>query len=78
MGCDEIYGKSNCNCGGAVVEGLARWTSDLEVGGSNLVTAIVLFLNSLDKKLYSTLFLFTQVYKWVPAIMMLGGNLEMD
>ena len=33
---------------------------------------------SLDKKLYSTLSLFTQVYKWVPAITMLGGNLAMD
>ena len=30
---------------------------------------------SLDKKLYSTLSLFTQVYKSVPAIIMLGGNL---
>ena len=33
---------------------------------------------SLDKKLYSTLSLFTQVCKWVPAIVMLGGNLAMD
>ena len=33
---------------------------------------------SLDKKLYFTLSLFTQVYKWVPAIIMLGGNLAMD
>ena len=33
---------------------------------------------SLDKKLYSTLTLFTQKYKWVPAITMLGGNLAMD
>ena len=33
---------------------------------------------SLDKKLYSTLSLFTQVYKWVPAIIMLGGDLAMD
>ena len=33
---------------------------------------------SLDKKLYSTLSLFTQVYKGVPAIIMLGGNLAMD
>ena len=32
----------------------------------------------LDKKLYSTLSLFTQVYRWVPAIIMLGGNLVMD
>ena len=33
---------------------------------------------SLDKKLYSTLSFFTQVYKWVPVIIMLGGNLAMD
>ena len=33
---------------------------------------------SLDKKLYSTLSLFTQVYKRVPAIIMPGGNLAMD
>ena len=33
---------------------------------------------SLDKKLYSTLSLFTQVYKWVLAIIMRGGNLAMD
>ena len=33
---------------------------------------------SLDKKLNFTLLLFTQVYKWVPVIMMLGGNLAID
>ena len=33
---------------------------------------------SLDKKLYSTLSLFTQVYKKVLMIIMLGGNLVMD
>ena len=33
---------------------------------------------SLDEKLYSTLSLFTQEYKWVPAIIMLGGNLAID
>ena len=33
---------------------------------------------SLNKKPYSALSLFTQVYKWVPAIIMLGGNLAMD
>ena len=33
---------------------------------------------SLGKKLYSTLSLFTQVYKWVPAIIILGSNLAMD
>ena len=32
----------------------------------------------LEKKLYSTLSLFTQVYKWVPAIVMPGGNLAID
>ena len=35
-----------------------------------------------DKHLYSTLPLFTQVYKWVPSIIILGGggggNLVMD
>ena len=33
---------------------------------------------SLGKKLYSTLTLFSQVYKWLPAFIMLGGNLAMD
>ena len=33
---------------------------------------------SLEKKLYSTLSLSTQVYKWVPAIIMLRSNLAMD
>ena len=36
---------------------------DLEVRGSSLASRVV-FLN---KELYSTLSLFTQVYKWVPA-----------
>ena len=31
---------------------------------------------SLDKKLYSTLSRFPQVYKRVPAIVLLGGNLD--
>ena len=38
-------------------------TPDLEVGGSSLIRHVV----SLDKELYSTLSLFTQVYKWVLA-----------
>ena len=41
---------------------LACWTSDLEVRGSSLVSTVMLL--SLDKKLYSTLSLFTQVYNW--------------
>ena len=38
-------------------------TLDLEVRGSSLARRVV----SLDKELYSTMSLFTQVYKWVPA-----------
>ena len=33
---------------------------------------------SLDKKLYFTLPFFTQVYKWGPAIIMLGVTFAMD
>ena len=57
---------------GALVLWLAHWTSDLKVGGSSQDSAVV----SLDKKLYSALSLFTQVYKWVPAIIMLGETLR--
>ena len=50
-------------CGEACV---AKWltprTLELEVQGLSLAQSIV----SLDKELYSTLSLFTQVYKWVP------------
>ena len=44
-----------------VAERLTLRTLDLEVRGSSLAGRIV----SLDKELYSTLSLFTQVYKWV-------------
>ena len=47
---------------------------DLEVRCSRLVHHVV----SLDMELYSTLSLFTQVYKWVPDGIVLGGNLAMD
>ena len=40
---------------------LTPQTLELEVQGSSLAQSIV----SLDKELYSTLLLFTQVYKWV-------------
>ena len=40
-----------------------RTPPDLEVQGSSLARRVV----SLDKELYSTLSLFTQVYKWIPA-----------
>ena len=46
-----------------VAAGLTPRTLDLEVRGSSLARRAV----SLDKELYSTLFLFTQVYKWVLA-----------
>ena len=46
---------------------VAKWltprTPDLEVSASSLACHVV----SLDKELYSTLSLFTQVYKWVAA-----------
>ena len=45
---------------------MAEWLTpltDLEVWGSSLACGVV----SLDKKLYSSLSLFTQVYKWVLA-----------
>ena len=47
----------------SVVEWLTPPLPDLEVQGSSLARSIF----SLDKELYSTLSLFTQVYKWVPA-----------
>ena len=54
---------------------LAKWLTprmpDLEVWDSNLAHCVV----SLDKELYSTLSLFTQVYKWVPATYCWGVTL---
>ena len=46
-----------------VAERLTPRTPDLEVRGSSLARRVV----SLGKELYSTLSLFTQVYKWVPV-----------
>ena len=45
-------------------------SAGLQVQGSSLAHRVV----SLDKKLYSTLCLFTQVYKWVPATYCWGGG----
>ena len=57
---------------------LAEWwtprTLDLEVQGSSLARRVV----SLDKELHSTLSLFTQVYKWLPATYLLGGGKPYD
>ena len=46
-------------------------TKDLEVQGSSLACRVV----SSDKEPYSTLSLFTQVYKWVPATYFWGLTL---
>ena len=56
----------------------ARWASggsslDFQSGGRWFEPSLCRPVVSLDKKLYSTFSLFTQVNKWVPAIIMLGG-----
>ena len=55
-----------------VAEWLTPRTPDLEVRGSSLARRVV----SLDKELYSTLSLFTQEYKWVPATYCWGVTLR--
>ena len=57
-----------------------QWSSvlDFRSGGRWFEPSFCCRVVSLDKKLYSTLSLFTQVYKWLPAIIMLGDNLAMD
>ena len=60
-------------CSGLVVSLL-----DLRPGSRWFEPSLCHRVVSLDKKLQSTLSLFTQVYKWVPAIIMLGGNLVLD
>ena len=55
-----------------VTEWLTPWTLDLEVQGPSLACRVV----SLDKELYSTLSLFTQVYKWVLATYCWGITLR--
>ena len=54
----------------SVADRLTTRTYDLEVQGSSLGRRVV----SLDKELYSTLSLFTQVYKWVLATYCWGGG----
>ena len=55
-----------------MAERLTPRTLDLEVRGSSLARRVV----SLDKEPYSTLRLFTQVYKWVPATYCWGVTLR--
>ena len=57
-----------------VAERLPPRTLDLEVRGSGLARRVV----SLDKELYCTLSLFTQVSKWEPATYCWGDNPAMD
>ena len=54
-----------------VAKGLTPGTLDQEVRGSSLPHCIV----SLDKELYSTLSLFTPLYKWVPVTYCCGVTL---
>ena len=51
---------------------------DFQSGGRGFEPCHCHCVVSLDKKLYFTLSLFIQVYKWVLAIIMLGSNLAMD
>ena len=57
--------------------GLMVSTLEVRSEGRWFKSGFCRFVVSLDKKLYSTLSIFTQVYKWVLAIIMLGGNLVM-
>ena len=66
----------HCGCGGGgglVMQWLARWTSDLTVGGSK--TSPYQSVVSLDKKLYPTLSLSTQVYNMGTGDILLGVTL---
>ena len=45
---------------------------DFQSGGWWFEPSLSCYVVSLDKKLCFTLSLFTQVYKWVPAIIVLG------
>ena len=58
---------------------MAKWlltprTPGLEVRGSSLARRVV----SLDKEVYSTSSLFTQVYKWVRMTYCRGGGQPFD
>ena len=53
-------------------------TLDFRSGGRQFEPSPCHRVVSLDEQLYSTLSLFTEMYEWVPAITMLGGNLAMD
>ena len=60
-------------CGGLVVG-----ASDFRSEGRWFEPSLCRRVVSFNKKLYSTLSLLTQVYKWVMVIIMLEGNLVID
>ena len=64
-----VYGQVGVEA--CVAQQVTPRTLDLEVRCSSLARCVV----SLDKELYSTLSLFTQVYKWVPATYCWGVTL---
>ena len=59
-------------------DGLVVSVLDFRSGGQWFEPSLCRRVVSLDKKLYFTLSLFTQVYKWLPAIILQGGMLAMD
>ena len=67
---------SSTEMGGAVASWLVRSTPEQAVRVRSLAGVIVLC--SQAKHLTLTVPLPTQVYKWVPANLMLGGNPGMD
>ena len=58
------------NVAACVAERLKPRTLDLEVRDTSLRRRVVFF----DEELFSTLSLFTQVYKWVPGTVGRGGG----
>ena len=68
-----VYSRKLWGCDGLVISPL-----DFRSGGQWFEPSLCRHVVAFDTKLYFSLSLFTQVYKWVPAIIMLGGNLAMD
>ena len=78
-GCRDVMRKRSIFCtdilrtrGGVVAEWLTARTPDLEVRGSGHARRVV----SLDRELYYTLSLVTQVYKWIPTTYCWGVTLR--
>ena len=59
------------NCGGVCGRVVNTWNFGSDVWGSSLAPPVF----PLDKEIYSTLSLFTQVYKWVPSTYCWGVTL---